>query len=122
MCIRDRPKEANTEVGERNHKVFAKRIGRRCRKQHKTFANQVAVRLSDTFVIEKLASSMQLLGDDDDIDDASIPSAANELNEQESTKGAMHYTLCLFNSNKIDVSWQSATEKHLLTFDTDVAT
>jgi hypothetical protein len=120
MCKYGKPKEANTEVGERNHKVFAKRIGRRCRKQHKTFANQVAVRLSDTFVIEKLASSMQLLVDDDDIDDASIQSVAHTLNEQESTKGATHYTLCL-NSNKVDVSWQSATEKHLLTFDTDLS-
>jgi hypothetical protein len=120
MCKYGKPKEANTEVGERNHKVFAKCIGRRCRKQHKTFANQVAVRLSDTFVIEKLASSMQLLMDDDDIDDASIQSVAHTLNEQESTKGATHYTLCL-NSNKVDVSWQSSTEKHLLTFDTDLS-
>ena len=81
MCKYGKPKEANTEVGERNHKVFAKRIGWWCRKQHKTFANQVAVHLSDTFVIAKLASSMQLLGNDDDIDDASIPSVAYTLNE-----------------------------------------
>ena len=74
MCKYGKPNEANTEVGERNHKVFAKRIGRWCQKQHKTFANQVAVQLSDTFVTEKLASSMQLLVDDDDIDDASISS------------------------------------------------
>jgi hypothetical protein len=30
MCKYGKPNEANTEVGERNHKVFAKRIGRRC--------------------------------------------------------------------------------------------
>ena len=27
MCKYGKPKEANTEVGEKNHKVFAKRIG-----------------------------------------------------------------------------------------------
>ena len=54
-----KPKEANTEVGEKNHKVFAKSIGRRCRKQHKTFANQVAGRLADAFIIDKVSSVME---------------------------------------------------------------
>ena len=40
MCKYGKPKEANTEVGEKNHKVFAKRIGQPCRKQHNTFSNQ----------------------------------------------------------------------------------
>jgi hypothetical protein len=97
MCKYGKPKEANTEVGEKNHKVFAKQIGRRCRKQHKTFANQVAVRLSDSFVIEKLASAMQLLDSDDDencelVDDGD--------SHQESTMGATHCELNL-NGNKI---------------------
>ena len=66
MCKYGKPNEANTEVNERNHKVFAKRIGQRCRKQHKTFATQVAARLFDTFVIEKLVSAMKLFDEDDD--------------------------------------------------------
>jgi hypothetical protein len=37
MCKYGKPKEANTEVGEKNHKFFAKRIGCCCRKQHKSF-------------------------------------------------------------------------------------
>jgi len=106
MCKYGKPKEANTEVGEKNHKVFAKCSGRHCRKHHKTFANQVAVHLSDSFVIEKLASAMQLLDEDDDDDCATVDNAADESNK-ESTKGATHYT---------------ATKKHLLTCDTDVAT
>jgi hypothetical protein len=106
-------------VGEKNHKVFAKRIGRRCRKQHKTFANQVAVRLSDSFVIEKLASAMQLLDKDDEEDWAPVETADAGESIQESTVGATHCTLYL-NGNKIEVTWRSGTEKHLLTWDTDV--
>jgi hypothetical protein len=30
MCKYGKPKESNTEVGEKNHKFFAKRIGHRC--------------------------------------------------------------------------------------------
>ena len=37
-----KPKEPSTEVGEKNHKVFAKSIGRHCQKHHKTFAQQVS--------------------------------------------------------------------------------
>jgi hypothetical protein len=77
MCKYGKPKESNTEVGEKNHKVFAKQIGRRCRKQHKTFANQVAVRLSDSFVIDKLASSMKLFHEDDNEDCAMVGNAAS---------------------------------------------
>jgi hypothetical protein len=107
-------------VGEKYHKVFAKQIGRHCRKQHKTFANQVAVRLSDSFVIQKLASAMKLFDEDDDTDGAMEGNAAREGN-QESTVGATHCQL-QWNGNKIEVSWQSTTEKHLLTWDADVAT
>ena len=121
MCKYGKPKEANTEVGEKNHKVFAKRIGRRCRKQHKTFSNQVAVRLSDSFVIEKLASAMHLLDEDEDEDEGvdTLENFANDKN-QESTNGATHCSLCL-NGNNVKVSWQSTTEKHLLTLDANLA-
>jgi hypothetical protein len=63
---------------------------------------------------------MQLLVEDDAIDDAIVPNI-DETSKQESVKGATHYTLCL-NGNKIDISWQSVMEKHLLTLDADVAT
>jgi hypothetical protein len=69
MCKYGKPKEANTEVGENNHIVFAKRIGRRCRKQHKTFTTQVAVRLSDSYIISRLVSVMGLSDKDEDDDD-----------------------------------------------------
>jgi hypothetical protein len=62
---------------------------------------------------------MQLF-DEDDENCATVDNAADESNK-ESTKGATHYTIYL-NGNKMEVSWQSATEKHLLTCDTDVAT
>jgi hypothetical protein len=52
MCKYGKPKEANTEVGEKNHKFFAKHIGHCCRKQHKSFSRQVSVHLSDSFVIK----------------------------------------------------------------------
>jgi hypothetical protein len=67
MCKYGKPKEANTEVGEKNHKFFAKCIGHCCRKQHKSFSRQVSVCLSDSFVIEKLASAMGLLTNKDKI-------------------------------------------------------
>ena len=73
MCRYGKPKEANTEVGEKNHKFFAKRIGRRCRKQHKSFTRQVSVRLSDSFVIEKVASAMGLLTDEATVHSTSVP-------------------------------------------------
>ena len=125
MCKYGKPKETNTEVGEKNHKVFAKRIGRQCRKQHKTFANQVAVHLSDSFIIEKLAAAMQLFDDDNNDDDDDVHCATvgqtfvDDCN-QESTMGATHYTLQL-NGNKIEIIWHSATENHLLTCATDVS-
>jgi hypothetical protein len=118
MCKYGKPKEANTEVGECNHKVFAKRIGRHCRKQHKTFANQVAVRLSDSFIIQKLASAMDLLEDDEN--DSDTVNNCDDVS-QESTKGATHYSIQL-NGNRIEVTWQSSTEKQLLTHDSDVVT
>jgi hypothetical protein len=55
-------------------------FGQRCQKQHKTFANQVAVNLSDSFVIEKLALAMQLFDEDDDDDCATV--AADESNQE----------------------------------------
>jgi hypothetical protein len=120
MCKYGKPKESNTEVGERNHKVFAKRIGRRCRKQHKTFATQVAARLSDSFVIEKLVSAMQLFQNNQDEDTITLENAGDD-SSTECTKGATHYTLHM-NGTNIQVTWQSATEEHLLTCDDAVAT
>ena len=56
-----KPKEANTEVSEKNHKVFAKHIEHCCHKQHKTFAKQVSSHLSEAFIIEKMGSAMGLM-------------------------------------------------------------
>ena len=53
MCKYGKPKAANTEVGENNHKVFAKRIGHHCRKQHKTYASQVAICLTEALFLRK---------------------------------------------------------------------
>jgi hypothetical protein len=80
----------------------------------------VAVHLSDSFVIEKLASAMQLLldGEDHDEDCATVQNAADKSNEESTSNGATHCTL-LFNGNTIEVTWKSVTEKHLLTWDTD---
>ena len=111
MCKYGKPKEANTEVGEKNHKVFAKRIGHRCRKQHKTFARQVSLRLSDSFVIEKMANVMGLLSDKDD----------ESPDPKSSTFGATHCCLHLI-GNDVKVIWQSTTETNLLTWDAGVAT
>jgi hypothetical protein len=121
MCKYGKPKESNTEVGEKNHKVFAKRIGRRCRKQHKTFAKQVAQRLSDSFVIDKMASAMGLFADENDDDGESIVIAANNEANQGISSGATHCSLSLSGEN-VEVVWQSSTEKHLLTWDPSVAT
>jgi hypothetical protein len=113
MCKYGKPKEVNTEVGEKNHKFFAKCIGRRCRKQHKTFASQVAQRLSDSFVIEKLAMCMNLFEEDDD-------SEHNSFDEVDSTNGATRCTFQLVGNN-LEIKWHSTTEKHLLTWNQDVA-
>jgi ribosomal protein L31 len=77
------------------------------------------VRLSDSFVIEKLASAMHLFDEDEDEGVDTIEQFANDKN-QESTNGATHCSLCL-NGNNVKVSWQSTTEKHLLTFDAKLA-
>jgi len=117
MCKYGKPKEANTEVGEKNHKVFAKCIGRRCRKQHKTFAKQVAGRLADAFIIEKVASAMQLL-DDSDINESDALEEGNTDENEECVKGT-HFTI-YHDGNKVETNWQSATEKDLLISDEDV--
>jgi hypothetical protein len=79
MCKYGKPKESNTEVGEKNHKVFAKRIGRRCRKQHKTFAKQASSHLSEAFIIEKMASLMGLF-DDLQVEECDSPESQNGNN------------------------------------------
>jgi hypothetical protein len=93
MCKYGKPKEANMEVGEKNHKVFTKCIGQHCCRQHKIFSNQVAVRLSDSFVIEKLASAMHLLHEDEDEGVDTLEKFANDK-YQESTNGATYCSLC----------------------------
>jgi hypothetical protein len=119
MCKYGKPKEANTKVRQKNHKVFAKCIGQCCCKQHKTFSNQVAVCLSDSFVIQKLAFAILLLDEDGNEDVDTLEKNSND-NNQESTNGATHCSLYL-NGNNVKVSWQSSTEKHLLTLDADLA-
>jgi hypothetical protein len=83
MCNCGIPKEANTEVGEKNHKFFAKRIGCCCRKQHNSFTGQVSVCLSDSFVIEKLASAMGLLTNKDEMHCTSFPNHQGNDDEEE---------------------------------------
>jgi hypothetical protein len=121
MCKYGKPKELNTEVGEKNHKFFAKRIGRRCRKQHKTFARQVALRLSDSFVVDKLAAAMGLLADEDDTQCKSFRNGANNEDQEGSTLGAMHCSFQLIGKD-LKITWHSATEIHLLKWDAGVAT
>jgi hypothetical protein len=79
----------------------------------------VAVHLSDSFVIQKLASAMHLLDEVENEDVDTLENLANDKN-RESTNGATHCSLCL-NGNNVKVSWQSTTEKHLLTLDADLA-
>ena len=61
MCKYGNPKESKTEVGEKNHKVFAKHIGHHCHKQHVTFAKQVSSHLSEAFILNKVGTTMGLL-------------------------------------------------------------
>jgi hypothetical protein len=121
MCRYGKPKEANTEIGEKNHKFFAKRIGRRCRKQHKTFASQVANRLSDCFVIDKLALAMGLLVEEDDDACQILPGDIKNELQQDTCLGATHCSLHL-DGNNVKATWHSATETHLLNWNTAVAT
>jgi hypothetical protein len=118
MCKYGKPKESNTEVGEKNHKFFAKRIGRRCRKQHKTFSTQVALRLADSFVIDKLASAMGLLQDENE--EQILIDNDDEKHDKVSTYGGTHCSLQL-NGSSLQKEWHSSTEKHLLNFDDAVA-
>jgi hypothetical protein len=124
MCKYGKPKEANTEVGEHNHIFFAKKIGRRCRKQHKTFTTQLAVRLSDSFIIARLVSVMGLFDEDDeddgDEDVVIVAPSGGADSSTEGTNGATHSKLHL-NGNTMERTWKSVTEKHLLTWDCDVA-
>jgi hypothetical protein len=117
MCKYGKPKESNTEVGEKNHKVFAKRIGRRCRKQHKTFAKQASSRLSEAFIIEKMASLMGLM-DEFNFEKTDSPELVIGNNDTECAQGT-HFII-QHNGDKVEAIWQSVTEEHLLTSDQDV--
>ena len=109
------------EVGEKNHKVFAKCIGHRCRKQHKTFAKQVAIRLSDTFVINKLAAVMEINKENCIVESHDLLEDGGQ-NEGivESTNKATHFMLSLIDNSPC-VKWTSSTEKHLLSFNMNLA-
>ena len=61
MCKYSKPKESNTKLGEKNHKMFTKHIGCHCHKQHITFAKQVSSCLSEAFILNKVATTMGLL-------------------------------------------------------------
>jgi hypothetical protein len=121
MCKNGKPKEANTEVGEKNKKFFAKRIGCHCRKQHKSLSLQVSVCLSDSFLIEKLASAMGLLTNKDEMQCISFPNHQGNDNEEGTTFEATHCSLHL-DGNDVKIVWLSSTEKHLLICDAAVVT
>jgi hypothetical protein len=93
-CKYGKPKQANTEVGEKNHKFFAKCIGRHRRKQHKSFTCQVSVCLSDSFMIEKLASAMGLLTNKDEVHSTS---SSNQQNNNDK-EGSFFWSNPLFSS------------------------
>ena len=120
MCKYGKPKEANTEVGEKNHKVFAKHIGRHCHKQHKSFANQVSNRLSDYFVINKLAIAMDLVIKCNNAEGKVLEAGPRDVIYGESTKMATHYMLST-SGNRPQVTWFTTTETSLLTFDENLA-
>jgi hypothetical protein len=122
MCKYGKPKEANTDVGEKNHKFFAKRIGCQCRKQHKSFSCQVSVGLSDSFLIEKLASAMGILTNKNEMHCTSFPNHQGNDNEEDTSFGATHCSLHLNGNNDVKIVWLLSTEKHLLTHDADVVT
>ena len=111
MCKYGKPKESNTEVGEMNHKVFAKRIGRRCRKQHITFAKQVSSHLSEAFLLNKVGTTMGLL-DDFTVLETDVPDPVEVVTNTECAKGT-HFTV-KHNGQTVVSKWQSATEEHLL--------
>jgi hypothetical protein len=121
MCKYGKPKEANTEVGEKNHKFFAKRTGCCCRKQHKSLSCQVSIRLSDSFVIKKLASAMGLLRNEDEVHSTSFSKQQENDDNDGSTFGATHCSLQL-DGNDVKIVWLSSIEKHLLTCDAAVVT
>jgi hypothetical protein len=121
MCKYGKPKESNTEVGEKNHNFFAKCIGHHCQKQHKIFAHQVALHLSDSFEIEKMATAMGLLADEDDMHCHSLPNEYYNEHQEGSTLGAMNCSFQLIR-NHVKIIWHLATETHLLNWDAAVAT
>jgi hypothetical protein len=122
MCKYGKPKEANTEVGEKNNRFFAKqRIDHHCRKQHKSFTHQVSVRLSDSFVIEKLASAIGLLTNKDEVHCITLPNHQGNDNEEGTTFGATYCSLHL-DGNNVKLVWLLSTEKHFLTCDAAVVT
>jgi hypothetical protein len=55
----------------------------------------------------------------DEDEDEGVDTLEQFVNDkyQESTNGATHFSLCS-NGNRVKVSWQSTTEKHLLLYNT----
>jgi len=107
-----KPKEVNAEIGEKNHKHFAKGFGRIARKQHSSFARQIAQRLSDAFVVTKMASLMGFhvqdsaaMQEEDGDDSTSIV---------ESSKGATRFSVSFCKHAGVTLQWKSQTEESLL--------
>ena len=112
------PKGINTEIGEKNHKYFAKSLGRSARKQHSTFTKQVSQRLSDAFIMRKMASLMgeKVWGEDDgeDTDGSDSDSEDGKKAIEESTQGATLFSVFECKKDGVSVQWTSKTEETLL--------
>jgi hypothetical protein len=79
----------------------------------------VSVCISDSFVIEKLASAMGLLTNKDEMHCTTFPNHQGNDNEEGTTYGATHSSLHL-NGYNVKIVWFLSTEKHLLTCDAAV--
>ncbi|MCK7490861.1 MAG: hypothetical protein MZW92_03015 [Comamonadaceae bacterium] len=112
------PKGINTEIGEKNHKYFAKSLGRAARKQHSTFTQQISQRLSDAFIMRKMASLMgEKVWDEEDGEDTDGPDTASDDGNksiEESTQGATLFSVFECKENGVIPQWKSKTEKKLL--------
>lgn len=119
MCKNGKPMESDCSVGESTHKMYAKIPGRRCRKQHKTFATQVSQRLSDGFVTTKLARAMGIHSEYDENESNSNSQSTDEVCG--SMKGATHYTLSFSPSEGSgQIQWTTKTEEELIEGRADV--
>jgi hypothetical protein len=81
----------------------------------------VSVQLSDSFVIEKLASAMGLLTKKDEMHCTSTSNQQKNDDKEGTTFGATHCSL-YFDGNNVKIVWLLSTEKHLLTCNVAVVT